>query len=166
MTSLLPPKLLPKPILRSLNQKGLLLPNHHPLEKVVPLSSLWRVDGSASKFGGSKGAKKAILLRVGTSKFGYSLESSAPLTTHELKLKELEEKSLYRKGWNWLMFKIRGKTDWGLEPEGTIDESLKEKSRREQKSKSSGGNRVDKDPWYSDRKLFDQLIPNEKERPM
>jgi len=125
---------------------------------VVPLSNIYRVDGSASKFGGSRGAKSAILLRVGKAKFGYSLEASAPpnQSQAELKKKEKEQggKSLYKKGWNWVMGAIRGRTDWGREV-GANDESLKEGERRLKIG-------VDKDCWYLDRRLFDQLIPIER----
>lgn len=146
------------PSMRS--QKSAPLNPLDPYERFHPLDALYRRDRTSAveieQFAQGKGrrlasAKSGKRQRVPSSillgedvTFGYQLEA-APMPLFETKAK-----NLYTQYWSRFKLSLRGETDWS-EVAGGHSMSQAERTAKSQLDA--------KDPWFFDRKNFDNLFP-------
>lgn len=162
MRALVPSILRPRAMVEAARAEGWELgrgASADPRERVVPLSSVHRHDGSAVSIGRAAAAQLAarragikpsgdaakrntsIVLRLGGRSFGYQLEAA------NMSVRGDEARwGLIRRGWESFKTSLKGETDAG--PEATTASAAQNP----------------KDPWFLDRANFDRLIPFEPGR--
>lgn len=152
-SALLPRPLFPRPFRTTAELEGY-YKTDRVNERIVPLSSVYRIRGSAltgtnGKNVGMIAEKKGILaddrlcveLRVGDERATYILETLGGA--------DPPKGGGYAGFWRRIVHRLRGKTDWeGQKGQlGSLGDSL-----------------GDKEPWFANRKTFDDVIPLIKRR--
>ena len=154
-SALFPRAIYPAPLRRTAERKGYYLTDRIN-ERVVPLSSVYRIRGSATagalspvrRSTGTTGSTKSpglderqcLEIRSGDDRFWYRLESAGgadPPSGHG-----------YAGFFRRFQHRLRGKTDW----DGHCEQA------------SEGAPLGDKETWFADRRTFDDVIPLVKRR--
>lgn len=148
-SALLPRALFPQPFRRFAELKGYYQTDRNN-ERVVPLSSVFRIRGSATdtevqtitqvmstKKRATLDERYCLELQVYGERFWYRLESAGGT--------EPPKGHGYKGFWRRLQHKIRGTTDWEGEKELLV--------------KGDPSQLGIKEPWFADRRAFDDVIP-------
>lgn len=146
----------------------------HNNERVVPLSSVYRIRGSASGKGPSSAItlrskasvqqqqqqnlyvpdeKRSLEIKVGTDRFWYTVEAAGGASPSVRQ----DGPGRYARFWQRLSYWMRGSTDWS----GVRDPPIVRQGGV-QNSPSDGHHTAqwgEKEPWFSDRRTFDDVIP-------
>lgn len=155
-------------------------------ERVVPLASVYRVRGSASPFSGPRndsasGSQKAISIRqkgsnskivqrydvpthhkhsieirVGDGRFWYTIEAFGGVKIDEF---VKSTTSRYARFWQRISYWMRGYTDWKDVSKEEMEVILSDPSDQSKEGSASATKLGPKQPWFSDRQTFDDVIP-------
>ncbi|PWN34476.1 uncharacterized protein FA14DRAFT_161853 [Meira miltonrushii] len=155
-------------------------------ERVVPLASVYRVRGSASPLSGPRndsgsGSQKAIFvrhkgnnsktvqrydipthykhsieIRVGEGRFWYTIEAFGGVPIDQF---VKSNTSRYARFWQRISYWMRGSTDWTDVSKEEMEAILSDSSAPGKEASPSTTKLGPKQPWFSDRQTFDDVIP-------